>query len=147
VGPGFALTNAKSGDFLLHYVEWLTQSALGSAAALPVNNGPSYHLGSYAVSDGEIWLNPLSAGITDTNWKLNGEAAYTASIERNPSTTIPGYIGDVIYYPQFEGQYKTSQSALLNSQIYDDFLTDKKSEVTAYETAKTAYDALKTTYN
>lgn len=57
--PAIKLTQAKTADFHLNYIEWYAAASLGTNAILPAAEGSAgYFIGAYPVAEG-VFFNPL----------------------------------------------------------------------------------------
>jgi hypothetical protein len=131
VGPTFKLKSADYANFIIQWVEWITVAGLGTDATLPIADAASFHLGAYAITNGETYLNPLKSGVTDASWKNSGLA--WAFNERTPATRPPGSVGDATYYTNMDGPFKETQTITVDSTIIMKQVERKDEEVEEFE--------------
>ena len=96
--PVFTLRKANYANFVFQWMEWINVAGLGANAVLPPLDGGDFHLGAYPTTNNEVYLNPAIGGVSDSgSW--DNSAIKFAFNEKDPSTHLPGSIGDAIYFP------------------------------------------------
>jgi hypothetical protein len=95
--PTFKIDSLPWGEFYLQWIEWATTTGLGSNGVINGDQS-AYKLGVYG-STGP-YLNPLTAGTTDTSsgYKWLGSAISFAISEKSISAYRTGSVGDAVYY-------------------------------------------------
>lgn len=151
------MTTADVNDILIHYVEWLNTTALGTNAIIGASDITTFFLGNYVATDG-IWFNPaVQSTITLTAEQIKAWDFATVTAYQNwtPIGQVGGSIGTIHYYPGQAGYQMETQTAEVDSgyvfanhaaqlAIYNDFNTKKMASnalVTAYNDAKAAETA------
>jgi len=102
---------------------------MANGAILPeVSTAPLY-LGGYSSFNGPF-LNPMTAsGITGWSQQSLSFTAY-----KDPRSNIAGDVGNYVYFPSYEGQYKAIQTEVVSSSIVNE----------TYEHARDAYNTYTT---
>lgn len=106
MGPTIKLKAASYVKFLFFWTEWLNTDGLTTDGRLPQTSGANYHIGSYPANDG-VFLNPVKT-ITDSANKWKQSQIEFSHDETDPSSRVPGSIGDAIYFTRAEGPFKST---------------------------------------
>lgn len=101
MGPVLKLKSASTSDMYINWMEWSDPNGLGTNAVLGLVDGASFYIGAYAVTADQVWLNPVTGGVTDSTWSISSLAWYYDV--KDPATYVPGSIGPVVYYPAAAG--------------------------------------------
>jgi hypothetical protein len=91
------MTKAEYQTFQLNWVEF-DVGVMSAGAVLPASSISPFWIGDYSTIEGPF-LNPLTkTGIS--NWV---EQTKTFATYNDPNDLIPGTIGDIVYYPYYDG--------------------------------------------
>lgn len=109
----------------MHYITWLRVDALGDESVLIEKiSGGNYAADAYGLGRSDaysttgttkVYLNPLLSTSTATGgtdrWKkpATDSATIYGPTSYNPLTGEPNTIGDIVFFPGFDGPFKESQ--------------------------------------
>ena len=139
------MTETPFTNFLLHWVEWIVPSGLGTGGVLPTASAANYFLGDYATADG-VFINPATT-VTDAGSIWVQSTISFSYTDTDPSVRVPGSIGDAIYYSRATGPFKSTQTLKIDQPILSDVYTTFKTNYDAYTTTLNSYNTKKDAYN
>lgn len=106
--PQFKITSADYVNFLVQWVEWADSSyGFTTAGKLTGGDMANYHIGAYGTG---FFLNPLitnGLATADVGWP---NTLQTYSMYDNPSSYLPGDLGEAIYKSNYKGPYQATQT-------------------------------------
>jgi hypothetical protein len=147
MGPTVQLTAAAYSNFYLHWVEFLTTAALGTDGQMPVADGASYQVGAYAVTGGEVWMNPVTATIAGADATWGNSATVWNMVVRDPTNYWPGTLGALTFYTGQAGPFKQSQVGAIDQALLQSMYKSRNDLNSAYSTALTTFNTDRDNFN
>jgi len=105
-GPAIKLNKADYVNFLFSWTEWISTTGLGTNAVLSGPIAANYHIGDYGTTEA-TYLNPVKT-VADAGTSWSASAITFAYDETDPSSRVPGSIGDAVYFTRANGPFKST---------------------------------------